>query len=123
MEERLDIDETINRNDENQELAPIVNKIWYHGTTKNNLFRIKKDGFFREGTWFARHMEDAREFGGHIVVQVNVFFDVYESEWQVCSQNKIPVSVISDIFRITKKTPSEKLRRPHSLRYLSFMGN
>lgn len=81
----------------------IINRVWYHGTTKNNLWRIKQDEFFHEGTWFARHMEYARKMGGNIVIQVNVFFDVYESEWQVCAKNKIPVSAITDIFTIYKK--------------------
>lgn len=88
--------------------VPVVNRIWYHGTTKNRLYEIKRDGFFREGTWFARHMEDAREFGGSVILKVNIFFDVYESEWQVCTKNAISVSAIIDTFTVHRKMRGKK---------------
>ena len=78
----------------------IVNRIWYHGTTTNNYWRIKQDGGFREGTWFSRHMEDAQQMGGSVVLKVNVLFDVYESEWQVCASNSIPFSRIIAVYRV-----------------------
>ena len=88
--------------------VPVVNRIWYHGTTPSNYFRIKQDGGFRAGTWFARHMEDAREFGGSIILKVSIFFDVYESQWQVCTKNAIPISAIIDTFTVYRKMRGKK---------------
>lgn len=86
----------------------VVNRVWYHGTTLNNYWRIKQDGGFREGTWFSRHMEDAHQMGGSVIIRVNVFFDVYESEWQVCASNVIPWSTVSAIFRVHRTHKGSK---------------
>ena len=73
-----------------------MQRIWYHGTNRYNSSLIQKEGF-REGTWFARHMEDAVEFGGPIVFAVRVVFRQVPMKWQVCASTAIS----SD--RITKK--------------------
>ena len=41
----------------------------YHGTNEENSKSILKDGF-REGTYFAYHLEDALTFGGQYVFLV-----------------------------------------------------
>ena len=77
--------------------------IWYHGTTKTNSFLIKKEGFFKEGTWFAKHMEDAKEFGGPIIYQVEVHFNVDVDRWQVCASNPIPISTVKKMFTVYQR--------------------
>jgi len=44
-------------------------KLWYHGTNKESASKILKNGF-KEGTYFARHLEDALGFGGEYVFEV-----------------------------------------------------
>jgi len=43
--------------------------ICFHGTDSANVPHIRREGF-REGTFFAKHLEDALEFGGRWVFQV-----------------------------------------------------
>ena len=43
--------------------------IAYHGTNRKNAASIKREGFKRK-TYFARHMEDALEFGGKHIFAV-----------------------------------------------------
>lgn len=74
-----------------------MQSVWFHGTNKHNSVLIRKNGF-RTGTWFARHMEDAIEFGGPYVFYVNVTFPGYKPyKWQVCSSNKIPAKSIKKV--------------------------
>lgn len=74
-------------------------KVWWHGTTSARKARsILRDGF-REGTYFARHLEDALEFGGRHVFAVEFvvsFKPGYEGwrKWQVCLANALPASAI-----------------------------
>lgn len=67
--------------------------IWFHGTDWRSALKIQRDGF-RAGTWFARHMEDAVEFGGDCVFWVKVRFSRAPMKWQACSSNQIPASAI-----------------------------
>jgi hypothetical protein len=71
-----------------------VQVVWFHGTTPENAALIEREGF-KEGTWFARHMEDALEFGGPCIFWVKVSFaDKYHQDWQVCCMNVLPVHTI-----------------------------
>ena len=58
--------------------------ICFHGTDKVTVKRILKDGF-RKGTYFARHLEDALEFGGRFVFFVrfeeNGFTNLEGKNW------------------------------------------
>jgi len=74
--------------------------IWYHGTHEANVASIRATGF-REGTWFARHMEDAAEFGGPYVFMVRVKFDKPLDCWQVCCSNTIPAENIRGMVQVT----------------------
>jgi hypothetical protein len=67
--------------------------VWFHGTSPENAAIIERDGF-KEGTWFARHMEDAVEFGGPVVFFVGVRFSEAPLKWQVCSSNHIHAGAI-----------------------------
>ena len=80
--------------------------IWYHGTSTKRAKEIYKCGYFREGTWFARHLEDAIEFGGPYVFAVEIKFK--SRKWQVCCLNKIPAGRIKKIYQV--KTKIEALR-------------
>lgn len=42
---------------------------WYHGTSRRTAHEILKYGF-EQGTYFARSMEDALNFGGHWIFEV-----------------------------------------------------
>ena len=68
-------------------------KIWFHGTSHKNAESIKREGF-RVGSWFARHMEDAVEFGGPVVFAVKVTFGRTPMRWQACCSNPLPPSII-----------------------------
>jgi hypothetical protein len=73
--------------------------IWWHGTTSARKARaILRDGF-RKGTYFARHLEDALEFGGRHVftVQFTVQFKPGHRgwrRWQVALSNALPADAI-----------------------------
>ena len=72
----------------------------YHGTnTKKNQQLIIKNGF-KDGTYFARHMEDALEYGGEYIF--TVYFDEYEINggWQF-TVDALGPEVISRINTIT----------------------
>lgn len=67
-----------------------MQRVWFHGTNKNNIDKIRKNGF-KIGTYFARHMEDAVKFGGPYVFSVNaVFKPRRRNNWQVTCANAIP---------------------------------
>lgn len=66
--------------------------IWYHGTTKESANIIRKCNYFKEGTWFARHLEDAVEFGGSYIFAIEIRFKTHK--WQVCCSNKISTDKI-----------------------------
>ena len=65
-------------------------KIYWHGTpSKKNVESILKNGF-KPGTWFAKHLEDAIEFGGKYIFTVTVEWQGENAhDWQICSANKI----------------------------------
>lgn len=73
--------------------------LWYHGTNEIIAKVIMQDKFFKEGTWFARHLEDAIEFGGTTVFMVSIKFRT--KQWQVCSANRIPTNKIIRIYTTT----------------------
>ena len=75
--------------------------IWFHGTNQKNAASILKTGF-HEGTWFSRHMEAARKFGGPIVFAVKVRFAKTPMRWQVCTNNTIPSSSICNVYAINE---------------------
>lgn len=77
-----------------QSSCPDKQIIWFHGTTRIAALVVEQEGF-KEGTWFAAHMEDALEFGGPIVFSVKVTFPPERAyAWQVCCINAIPASAI-----------------------------
>jgi len=72
--------------------------IWYHGTSNKNAKTIYRAGCFKAGTWFARHLEDAVEFGGPYVFAVRVRFKT--RKWQVCCLNKILIDRVAEIYLV-----------------------
>ena len=80
--------------------------VWFHGTSRENAEIIKRDGF-KAGTWFARHMEDAVEFGGPYVFWVKVKFSAVPSaNWQVCCENALPPMTIQQT--VLAASPAEQ---------------
>jgi hypothetical protein len=73
-----------------------MQSVWFHGTTRHNAYSILRNGF-REGTWFARHMEDAVKFGGEYVFSVRIVFEKCPIKWQVCTANAIPKERIAGL--------------------------
>ena len=68
--------------------------ICYHGTDKENAENIGVNGF-KQGTYFATHLEDALEFGGEYIFEV--MFNTALSEipykdwdWQFIAKELIP---------------------------------
>ncbi len=72
-------------------------QICFHGTTKKNAEKILSSGF-NIGTWFALHLEDALEFGGEYVFQVEFAEDRFSNDvdWQ---------------FHLRKRISPERIRR------------
>ena len=81
--------------------------IWYHGTSQENVCSILAHGF-REGTWFARHIEQALKSGGSEIFGVRVAFEAAPSKWQVCASNPIPASSIESHFSTFKMFDSRE---------------
>ena len=79
-------------------------RIWYHGTNKHNAKSILKHGF-REGTYFAAHLEDATGYGGEYVFEVILNIDC--DNWQVCLSNPTPASQIRRLKRYHMKLIKE----------------
>lgn len=75
----------------------------WHGTNKQNADKIKKEGF-NEGSYFARHLEDALTFGGLYVFRVE--FD--PNEFYIHKQT-VPLSEIEWQFHITKRVLPDKI--------------
>jgi hypothetical protein len=83
--------------DENLNLRGMDQKIYFHGTGRENVEAIQRDGF-KEGTYFARHMEDAAKFGGPCVFAVDVHFERPSLDgWQVVCANAIPAKAILEL--------------------------
>lgn len=62
-------------------------RIWFHGTNADAAIEIFKTGF-REGTYFAKHLEDALEFGGPHIFEAVLLTD--HVDWQISVSNQIP---------------------------------
>lgn len=85
--------------------------IVFHGTNKYAAVIIARDGFMA-GTHFARHLEDALEFGGSWVFMVDI--DDRKTAWQFVSNEYIPVSWIK---RLTQYRPIVRIgTQPHLTR-------
>lgn len=67
--------------------AQAIRGLWHHGTSKRNAASILKAGF-REGTYFAAHLEDAIAYGGKHVLTVAMSCTPgpahRDNPWQVC---------------------------------------
>ena len=82
---------------------PIFPKIWFHGTKDTETaLKILRNGF-REGTWFAAHLEDAIEFGGEFVFYVDAQFQT--RKWQVCSANSVTKTAILKVVKFSRTYP------------------
>ena len=69
--------------------------ICYHGTTEKNASLIEKVGFIA-WTYFAKHLEDAVEFGGNHIFEVMFKKSEIPDNWQ---------------FRLPKHIPSKNIVR------------
>ena len=76
--------------------------ICYHGTKKVAARSIMKEGF-REGTYFARHLEDAVGFGGYHVFEVCFQADLLHDNWQFCAWEVVPPDRIIS-YRVYRRT-------------------
>lgn len=79
---------------ENLKLRGADQTVYFHGTQKEHVASIQREGF-KEGTYFARHMEDAANFGGPCVFFVKVHFERPSLDgWQVVCANQVPAKAI-----------------------------
>lgn len=86
--------------------------VWFHGTTPEIAAIIEREGF-KEGTWFAAHMEDAVGYGGPCVFFVKVTFPKERAySWQVCCINSLPSSTIQNRYDFLKASVSEPEHPP-----------
>ncbi len=78
-------------------------RICFHGTNKDAAEKILTEGF-NVGTYFARHLEDALEFGGDSVFCVDFPKDEFDlpDDWQFHVDKKIPPNQIK---RLTEYSP------------------
>lgn len=75
--------------------------IWWHGTDKETSKRHLKDGF-PEGTFFAKHLEDALCYGGEYIFWV--FFEKTPTEyWEYVCDEIIPPDKIQMLIHIDIK--------------------
>jgi hypothetical protein len=82
--------------------------VYFHGTKRENVEGIQREGF-REGTYFARHMEDAAKFGGPCVFAVNVHFERPSLDgWQVVCSNAIPAKSIIELRYVSSQDFEEE---------------
>jgi len=77
--------------------------IWWHGTTSARKARSILRNGFRKGTYFARNLQDALEFGGRHILTVQFRVDwknrhgkalTHWRRWQVCLANALPADAI-----------------------------
>ena len=73
----------------------------YHGTTAENAQKIMEDGF-NPDCWFAKHMEDALEFGGEYIITVKVDRRKVPRGWQFHILESFPSSEILGLYKVTK---------------------
>lgn len=66
-------------------------RIWYHGTNRAAARAIRSSGF-REGTYFAKNLDDALGYGGDVVFSVALqTAEDYEAlNWQIRASVHIP---------------------------------
>lgn len=70
-------------------------EIWFHGTDEDGAKSILEEKSFREGTYFAKHMEQAIKFGGPCVFWVKVDWGRESLDgWQQVSANRIPTKAM-----------------------------
>ena len=77
-------------------------RIWFHGTNKKNANAIIKTGYFKAGTYYAKHLEDAIGYGGLHIFEVAIDFDKTPLEWQAIASNKISIKRITK-YRVFKR--------------------
>ncbi len=70
-----------------------MNKLCYHGTTKENAEKILSEGF-KPDCWFARHIEDAIQFGGTFIFAVPFETKKMPRSWQFHVLESIPKTKI-----------------------------
>lgn len=78
-----------------------MKEIWYHGTNRKNALSIQKNGF-RIGTWFARNIHDAIQFGGKYIFSVGLECEKVGSNvtWQCRTLEAIPAEAIYSLLEI-----------------------
>lgn len=80
-----------------------MGKIWYHGTNEENAERILINGF-KEGTFFAKHLEDAVGYGGEYVFEVYLTTSCeyweYVSDDIVSTENIVGLKKYSRIIKL-----------------------
>ncbi|KKL72255.1 hypothetical protein LCGC14_2086700, partial [marine sediment metagenome] len=67
--------------------------ICFHGTDERSAENILREGF-DEGTYFARHLEDALEYGGPHVFGVAFEEKKLPPHWQFTSARRVPADSI-----------------------------
>ena len=95
--------------------------IVYHGTSKENAESIQRLGF-KEGTWFALHLENALGFGGPYVFEVvmeNKQLPSHAGGWQFRAWEPIPPTQIASLCFYEWRT----LMEDRLLRELVFESN
>ena len=95
--------------------------IVYHGTDRKSARSIR-ESWFREGTWFARHLEDALGFGGSYVFEVVMESSRLPSHvggWQFMTAEAVPITQIQAL-RVYKQ---KVLMEDRLLRELVFESN
>ena len=80
--------------------------ICYHGTNKKNADLILKQGF-RDGTFFARHLEDALGYGGKWIFEVWFCEENLPKGWQFTS-NETPPDRIIAVYKLEKRKMLER---------------
>ncbi len=72
-------------------------RIWFHGTNEAGAKRIIDEGF-RPGTYFARGLEDALEFGGPFVIWTALNIEpAIPGNWQMLVAEAVPAANILKI--------------------------
>lgn len=73
-------------------------RIWWHGTASAEKARSILRNGFRKGTYFARNLEDAIEFGGRHVITAQFYVKLREGgafrNWQIRLDNALSADTI-----------------------------
>lgn len=95
-------------------------QIVYHGTSYKSSKSILKEGF-REGTYFAKYLEDALGYGGKYIFEVAYQYNkIPKKNWQFICEEKISPEFI---VRLTKYEPSKIIKDDKILRVKICMSN